>query len=86
MPDGQKPGFPTSFMEWAMFLFGDGVRLSLQDNRDVITHKDNAKYLRATVNTINETLGSNKWTMNLEQTNIEEAASEATSPGEKKRR
>jgi hypothetical protein len=73
-------------MEWAMFLFGDGVRLSLQDNPDVITHKDNAKYWRATINTINETLGSNKWTMNLEQTNIEEAASEATSPGEKRRR
>lgn len=86
MPDNQKPGFPTSFMEWAMFLFGDGVRLSLQDNPDVITHKDNAKYWRATVNTINETLGSNKWTMNLEQTNIEEAASEATSPGKKRRR
>ena len=66
-----------------MFLFGDGVRLSLQDNPDVITHKDNAKYLRATVNTINKTLGSNKWTMNLEQTNIEEAAIEATSPGKK---
>ena len=84
MPEEQKPGFPTSFMEWSMFLFSDGIRESQLDNTDVIKHKNMAKYLKASVVSINKSLGSTKWTMDLEETNIEEGASEATSPGKKR--
>ena len=67
-----------------MFLFGDGIRESLQDNTDVTKHKEKAKYWKASVVSINESLASTKWTMNLEETNIEEGAGDATSPGKKR--
>ena len=60
--------------------------MSLQDNTDVTTHKDSAKYLRATIGSINENLGRTKLKMDLEETKIEEGASEATSPGKQRRR